>query len=425
MAKGSVRKKGKRWYYRFYIEDESGNRVQKEYPGTESKSETEALLRKAIDNYENSLFVAKAKNITLGDMMDMWIEEEVKPSGRSNGTVTAYKGMVRRVKKHPIGKRKLRTVKSEHLQKFFNLLCKGDENTKPLSTRSVYSYASVFRGAFKFAVFPKQFITFNPMQHITLRTQLDNYELFEEDEMDRSDTISHAQYHQIIDPLKGTKYEPIILPIQIAYYTGVRLGEACALSWQDIDLKKQYLTVRRSLSYNSSRHKMEIGPTKRSKVRTIDFGNTLTEILREARLQQQQAERDCGSYYQRNYFTMINDNGRIHYEIYKLDAYEIPPLEYTGIDLVCRQADGRFIHPQNIIKQCTIIGETLEGLEGFHFHRLRHTYTSNLLSLGATPKEVQELLGHSDVNMTLNVYAHAARDSKRNCVILLDKLETG
>lgn len=153
--------------------------------------------------------------------------------------------------------------------------------------------------------------------------------------------------------------------------------------------------------------------------------NTLTEILREARLQQQQAERDCGSYYQRNYFTKVNDNGRIHYEIYKLDAYEIPPLEYTGIDLVCRQADGRFIHPQNIIKQCTIIGETLEGLEGFHFHRLRHTYTSNLLSLGATPKEVQELLGHSDVNMTLNVYAHAARDSKRNCVKLLDKLETG
>ena len=81
---------------------------------------------------------------------------------------------------------------------------------------------------------------------------------------------------------------------------------------------------------------MEIGPTKRSKVRTIDFSNTLTEIPLEARLQQQQAERDCGSYYQRNYFTKINDNGRIHYEIYKLDAYEIPPLEYTGIDLVCR-----------------------------------------------------------------------------------------
>ena len=55
MAKGSVRKKGKKWYYRFYIEDESGNRVQKEFPGTESKAETEALLRKAMEDYEEKI----------------------------------------------------------------------------------------------------------------------------------------------------------------------------------------------------------------------------------------------------------------------------------------------------------------------------------------------------------------------------------
>ena len=48
MAKGSVRKKGKKWYYRFYVEDASGNLVQKECAGTESKSETEKLLRQAM-----------------------------------------------------------------------------------------------------------------------------------------------------------------------------------------------------------------------------------------------------------------------------------------------------------------------------------------------------------------------------------------
>ena len=48
MAKGSVRKKGKKWYYRFYVEDASGKMVQKEYAGTESKSETEKLPRKAL-----------------------------------------------------------------------------------------------------------------------------------------------------------------------------------------------------------------------------------------------------------------------------------------------------------------------------------------------------------------------------------------
>ena len=62
MAKGSVRKKGKKWYARFYIEDESGRKVQKEFVGTERKSETEALLRKAIADYEEKKFVAKSCN---------------------------------------------------------------------------------------------------------------------------------------------------------------------------------------------------------------------------------------------------------------------------------------------------------------------------------------------------------------------------
>ena len=66
MAKGSVRKKGKKWYYRFYVEDASGKMVQKEYAGTESKSETEKLLRKALEDYENKKFVAKADSLTVG-----------------------------------------------------------------------------------------------------------------------------------------------------------------------------------------------------------------------------------------------------------------------------------------------------------------------------------------------------------------------
>ena len=116
MAKGSVRKKGKKWYYRFYVENESGNLVQKEYAGTESKSETEALLRKAMEDYEAKKFVARSENVTVGDLLDMWIEEEVKPGNLSNGTVMAYQGAVGRIKQFPIGSRKLKTVTSEHLQ---------------------------------------------------------------------------------------------------------------------------------------------------------------------------------------------------------------------------------------------------------------------------------------------------------------------
>ena len=110
MAKGSVRKKGKKWYYRFYVENESGNLVQREFVGTESKSETEAMLRKAMEDYEEKKFVAKSENITVGDLLDIWVEEELKPGNLSNGTVMSYVGTVTRIKKHPIAQRKLKTA---------------------------------------------------------------------------------------------------------------------------------------------------------------------------------------------------------------------------------------------------------------------------------------------------------------------------
>ena len=61
MAKGSSKKKRKKWYYRFYVEDASGNLVQKECVGTESKSETEKLLRQAMDDYEKRNLLPKRK----------------------------------------------------------------------------------------------------------------------------------------------------------------------------------------------------------------------------------------------------------------------------------------------------------------------------------------------------------------------------
>ena len=115
----------------------------------------------------------------------------------------------------------------------------------------------------------------------------------------------------------------ISLSIQIAYYAGLRIGEACGLAWQDVNLEEQCLTIRRSIRYDGSRHKNIIGPTKRKKVRIVDFGDTLTEIR---------------------------------------------------------------------------------------------------ITNGATPKDIQELLGHSDVSTTMNVYAHSTRKAKRESAKLLDKV---
>lgn len=82
-----------------------------------------------MDEYENQAFVAKASNITLTDMLDMWIEEELAPSKRSNGTERSYLNTANRIKQHSIGKRKLKTITAEHLQKFFDSL----SSAQPLS----------------------------------------------------------------------------------------------------------------------------------------------------------------------------------------------------------------------------------------------------------------------------------------------------
>lgn len=390
MAKGSVRKKGKKWYYRFYVENESGNLVQKEYAGTESKSETEALLRKAMEDYEAKKFVARSENVTVGDLLDMWIEEEVKPGNLSNGTVMAYQGAVGRIKQFPIGSRKLKTVTSEHLQMFFDLLSFGGTNAdgtkvKPISKGYMRQFSAVMQGAFRFAVFPKRLITFNPMQYIKIRQKQECYELFNEDSEDglTVPTISYDQFKTLTDYLKK-KDNPALLPIQIAYYTGLRIGEVCALTWQDIDLKEQTITVRRSMRYNGARHKTEVGTTKRSKIRTVDFCDTLATILKAARTEQHKNRFKYGELYSLNYYKQVQEKGRSYYELYSLQRSEEVPVDYREIDFVCLRPDGCFESSSTVGIACRTASKKIPGLEGFHFHQLRHPYvkhTTKIFSL--------------------------------------------
>ena len=390
MAKGSVRKKGKKWYYRFYIEDESGNRVQKEFPGTESKAETEALMRKAMEDYEEKKFVAKSENVTVGTLLDQWVEEELKPGNLSNGTVMAYQGTVNRIKQYPIGERKLKTVTADHLQAYIDFLSFGGTNpdgtqAKALSKGYLRLFSAVLQGAFRFAVFPKRLISFNPMQYVVWRGKKEEYELFSDEDgnVTSAPTISHEQYLKLEDFLKK-KDNPALLPIQIAYYTGLRIGEVCGLTWQDINLEGQYLTVRRSMRYNGARHKTEIGATKRKKIRTVDFCDTLAEILRTAKAEQHKNRFRYGELYSLNYYSEVKEKDRTYYEVYSLPRTEEVPEGYKEISFVCLRPDGAFESPSTVGIMCRAARKKVDGLEDFHFHQLRHPYvkhTTKIFSL--------------------------------------------
>lgn len=371
-----------------------------------------------IKNSKNYLISAQDNpNILLEDLIDMWINEELKPGTLSNGTVMAYQGAVNKIKENPIVRCPLKEITSDILQAYIdNLFQTKGKHNKTLSAGYINIYIAVLNNIFRFAVFPKKYINFNPMEYVRIYRRNNKTDIFSNDEdiVNSIPVINHSQYLKIVDYLEKKK-NPARLPFQIAYYTGLRIGEVCGLVWQDINLDEQYITIRRSVRYNNIRHHIEIGTPKRDKIRVVDFGNTLANILHKEKFLQHQM-----TYSYKNYYEKVYEQGREYYDLYSFSSdFSVFP-DFNELSLVCVRDDGKPESPDTLSIVCRSLGKHFDDLKGFHFHTLRHTYTSNLISAGASPKDVQELLGHSDVGITMNIYAHADRSKKQRSARLLD-----
>ena len=107
---GSVRKKGNRWYYRFRVPDEDGIWRIHEFRGGETKRETEAMLRQALDDYNLNREVFDPGNLTVRELGDMWFADEVEHSALTTNGRNSYRGVLRQIQIHTLGSTKLRNV---------------------------------------------------------------------------------------------------------------------------------------------------------------------------------------------------------------------------------------------------------------------------------------------------------------------------
>ena len=119
--------------------------------------------------------VKKKRKITLGQLLDIWIEEDLKTGSMSNGTVELYQNIVKVIKRHPVCNRNLSSITSEHLQEYMDEMSFGD---KGYSRQYAKKPFAVLNHAFRFAVFPKRFITYNPMQYVVIRKWESYAEIF-------------------------------------------------------------------------------------------------------------------------------------------------------------------------------------------------------------------------------------------------------
>ena len=126
------------------------------------------------------------------------------------------------------------------------------------------------------------------------------------------------------------------------------------------------------MRYSGTRHKLEVGATKRKKIRTVDFCNALADILQQAKREQARNSLKYGALYRLNYCKEVKEKNRTYYEVYMLPRTEATPETDKCLSFVCLRPDGAIESPSTVGLMCRRAKGKVPGLEDFHFHMLRH-----------------------------------------------------
>jgi len=175
---------------------------------------------------------------------------------------------------------------------------------------------------------------------------------------------------------------------RLALLTGMRRGELLGLKWEDLDLDRGTLAVRRTLS-RGKEGRWELGqPKTAAGRRSIALPASCVSSLRKHRARQNEERLRLGELWEDHGFVFTNRTGNM--------------LHVNSLS----QAFGKLT--------------AASGLPVIRFHDLRHTSATLLLAQGVHPKIVQERLGHADITMTLNRYSHVTPDMQRMAADTLD-----
>ena len=165
------------------------------------------------------------------------------------------------------------------------------------------------------------------------------------------------------------------LGILICMNTGLRIGEICALRWKDINLEKRIIYIQSTLEriYDENLKKTRIiidKPKTRNSVRQIPISNKLYNILKPLKRK-----------YKEDDFFLTGESGKY-----------VEPRSY------------QYIY-KRVLKKCKI--------QSHKFHCLRHSFASECINVGMDIKTLSEILGHANVNITLNIYVHSSYQTKK------------
>lgn len=405
MSSGSIRQKGKRWYYSIEVAKVGGKRKRIERIGGNTKAEAKAALRKALTELENTGLHFTPSNISVSDYFDYWFEKEVQLNCRYN-TQLAYKNMIEKHIKPELGVYPLKKLNPAMLQELIN-----SRFINGASRSFLVNLITVLGSALKAAVYPFQFIKENPITYV----KLPKYEQTKK-EINRA-VITKENFEKITN--RFNENSKFYVMLMIGYYTGMRIGEVIALTWDDINFEEKTINIDKILYYRQNSI-WAVGPPKtHTSIREIEIGDTLIEVLKKEKNKQIENRKHYGEFYREYCLIENKDNasGKNYKTIYPIYAKEKTACEKT--DFVCKDENGDIV-TANSFKYVTKVVHYELGLL-FNFHSLRHTHATMLIENGANLIDVQKRLGHSRPDTTAVIYTHPTKKMARQTVEIFEE----
>jgi integrase len=345
---------------------EDTGRAIRAYFYADTRAEVVAKRDDALQLVKAGTYVKPQKK-TLGQWLDVWLKEYVAPSVRPK-TWEGYDYIVRVHLRPTLGQMELRALQTNHVQHLLN-----EKKKSGLSARTVELICVTLKAALKQA----------QLEGLVTRNAADHVRKPKKERKKALRVLSSTEMDALVAEALKHRLAPLFITM---LGTGLRIGEAIALEWKDIDLQKGALTVCQSVVRSrtpESARSISItqDPKSGSGKRTIPLTDDVIIALRQWRTRQAQERLKLGSLYR--------DSGRV----------------YTS-------TVGTPLEPRNVARSLSRIA-SLARVEHVNPHALRHTYATRLLERGVHPKVVQELLGHRDITLTLNTYSHVMPEIKQ------------
>ena len=376
---GSVRKKGKSWYYRYY-EYKDGERKQIERVGGKTKAEALKKLNEEINRSYNGL--SRPEEIYLSEYLYDWLEDYIKDE-KSDNTYYKYKCSVETKINKSIGNIKLCDLKPIHIEKYIKFL-KGLN----LNKTSIQFNYGVLNTALNKAL-KLQLIINNPCKYVDTPKR----------EKYKANILTLNEYRLIYNSLDESIYEDYIMKLALdtALELGIRRGEMCGICIESIDFNLNKIIINKALIRVENKYIIS-GLKTEGSYRELPISEGLAEKYKKHIKLQQKNKLRYGQFYIKNIF---NDK------------------EYN---LIFTWENGRAITPSSFLQRIKRLCK-LHGIEkNIRWHDLRHTNATLLLEGGVDMKTLQERLGHSLMQTTSDTYSHVTEKMNRKATDVISNL---